>query len=107
MQAADEITAEERIAQLEVTVQQLVENDRIHQQNQKALHSAVSGEYPRIVDGQDKAIATLATDQKSLLELVKARDRVVGLLAEAVKHHAEAIDRLENLLGLQGKAGAN
>ena len=107
MQAADEITLEERIAALESAVQQLIENDRIHQENQKELHGAVSGAYPRIVEGQDQAIATLNTNQKNLLELVKKRDSVIELLAESTKRHAEALDRIERLLQIQKGEAVN
>ena len=73
-------------------VQLLIDRDAIHVQNAKAT---------------DEALRTLNTNLNSLLELVKARDHLVEVLAESVKHHATAIDRLENLLGLQGKVPAN
>jgi hypothetical protein len=100
----DELVAlslEERIAELETAVQRLIENDGIHQENQKILHGAVSGEYPRIVAGQDEAIAALNKNIKGLGELFKVLDKHVTSLLESRDVDEKAITRIERLL--QGK----
>jgi hypothetical protein len=100
-------TIEERVARLEAISELLVTHDETDQQNLTALHKAMSEGVPKIVEGQDAAIAALDTNQKALLQLVKALDNRVVALIESTARHATAIDRLENVLGLQGKVPAN
>jgi hypothetical protein len=95
-----EPTVEERIAELEVAVQHLVTNDRLHQENQKILHAALS-ETRGIVGEQDKAIAALNKNIQGLGELFKVLDKYVASLLDSRDVHERTITRIERLL--QGK----